>query len=273
MTTPIRNPDAVSEADFGPLGQQGCLSAYSRSGFGHSINQDQLGWGPGFIAVTDGVGSGALPELASLILLEALRTLRWPNPQSLDALLKKADKDIAFALSRRGLGAGASVFAAAWIDDGADGQHPVQIRVAHAGDCKLLHLRPTPSGAWNIIWQTIDQSYTQLGIPPPTGISAASPANMIGCGMSAPASCNTLLMEPGDRLLLCSDGAQPLLNPNWLTQWMKCFPAPLTPPVAQVWCEKAMNLGNQDDVSILLLEYRPSDTRQGKARSWWRQWG
>lgn len=273
MTTPIRNPEAVSNVANSPLGQYGRLSAHTRQGVWHAVNQDQLGWGPGFIGITDGVGSGAMPELASLILLEGLRALHHPDPDSLASALIAADLGISAALKQRGVGAGASVFAAAWISKDADGSRPVQIQAAHVGDCKILHLRPSSAEHWDLIWQTQDQSYAQMGLVPPEGISETSPANMVGCGMSAPAAWHSFFMRPGDRLMLCSDGALPLLNPTDLSQWMQNFPAPLHPLAAKIGCDQAMALGNQDDVSVLLLEYSAVSELSRNDRPWWRRWG
>jgi protein phosphatase len=272
MSTPLRETPDSPQSVQGPLGGHGLFTAHSCKGHRHDVNQDCLGWAPGFLAVADGVGSGAQPELASQLLFQALRTLKDPQDTDLRDCLSRVDQDIAGAMQQRGLGPGASVFSAVWLKGGADGEQPLEVLAAHVGDCKVLHLRAHPRQGWQVMWQTLDQSYVNMGRPAPLGVLPTSPANMVGCGMSAEPGIHRFGLKPGDRLLVCSDGAQQLLDTHWLLDWMNQGHPSITSSVAQSWCEQAFAMGNHDDISVAALEYRAASQsiRRWSFRRFWR---
>jgi len=225
------------------------ISAFSLKGTLHDLNEDSLHWQDGqFWGVADGVGGGAHGEVASRMLLDFMAALQAPSDSAIQSALQEADQRINAQIRSLGRGPGAAVMACLWAQTRSG-----EWLAALVGDCKILHLQRR-RGGWHALWASPEQTYQHAGLQPPAGVSHLSPANMVGCGMSAPALTHTLRVRHGERLVLCSDG--------FASQWQHPAVAPLVEQgdrslpasLAQVWCEAARQVGSQDDITVLIVQ-------------------
>ncbi|MEY3611780.1 MAG: hypothetical protein RJB14_1502, partial [Pseudomonadota bacterium] len=67
--------------------------------------------------VADGVGGGALGEVASAMLVHHMGQLQAPDAERVQQALSEADQAIAQRLLQEGQGPGAAVCAAVWLID------------------------------------------------------------------------------------------------------------------------------------------------------------
>ena len=225
------------------------VSVSSRTGIRHRVNQDHVSFrSPDAFVVADGVGGGAWAEVASEMLSKGLSSLFRPDESSVNALITQLDVDIATQLKALGDGAGASVVACLWQLDGTEQAY----LASWVGDCQLSHWKK--SSSWQLSWQSQEQSYEALGLQPPEGVSAQSPANMVGCGMVLPVSHHRLTFQPQERIVLSSDGFWRAVSPELLGQFMNQYPAQLPTNAAEQLCDMALRAGSEDDISVLVIE-------------------
>lgn len=199
--------------------------------------------------VADGVGGGALGEVASAMLVHQMGQLQAPDADRVQQALREADQAIAQRLLQEGQGPGAAVCSAVWLIDASTSTWLAMT----VGDCKVMVMAHAGE-AWQLRWSSPNQSYAQCGLPPPEGVDAASPANMVGCGMAFPALMETITLQPGERLVLCSDGFYNTFSDAALCTLLDETAVPLAPEVAQHWAERAQKLGALDDVTVLVVE-------------------
>jgi serine/threonine protein phosphatase PrpC len=250
LITPHRSHDALHNAIPAPA-QQGCrFSAASVTGTHAALNQDSYACrATDFYAVADGVGGGALGEVASAILVRQLGQLHAPQPEDVALVLKAADEAIAQRMEQEGQGPGAAVCAAVWRVD-AKTSNWLAMTV---GDCKVM-IAGRAGSEWRIRWASPSQSYAHCGLTPPPGVSKESPANMVGCGMPLPALYFPLALADGERLVLSSDGFHNAFSDEDLQALLNHTPVPLGDSSAQAWCQKAQELGSVDDATVIVLE-------------------
>lgn len=250
MITPHRSHDALLNAMPAPAQQCCRFSAASLTGTHAALNQDSYACRvPDFYAVADGVGGGALGEVASAILVRQLGQLRAPQPDDVALVLKAADEAIAQRMLQEGQGPGAAVCAAVWrVDTKTSNWLAMTV-----GDCKVMVAGRVGSG-WRIRWASPGQSYAHCGLTPPPGVSKESPANMVGCGMPLPALYFPLTLADGERLVLSSDGFHNAFSDEDLQALLNQTPFPLGHSSAQAWCQKAQELGSVDDATVIVLE-------------------
>lgn len=250
MTTPHRDLDSLNASEGSSLSDLCHFSAASMVGTNHLINQDlYFCSSPDFFAVADGVGGGALGEVASAMLIKALGELHHPTPAEVTNALKAADQAISNRLIQEGQGPGAAVCAAVWRQKTQEDGWLVMT----VGDCKVM-LASSKNSTWNILWISPIQSYGNVGLPPPAGVSHDSPANMVGCGMHLPAQFHSLKPNAGEILILCSDGFDSVCEKKDLLDLLTKTALPLNKSIANVWCEQAKELGAHDDVTVVLVQ-------------------
>lgn len=214
MMTPI--DPTVTPVDPG-LGRrwfwQQCLgleAAYaSEAGPAHrGRNEDSCihmpsGAEPVFCAVADGVGGGALGDVASNALVQHCAKAGpevYADAAKLAEWLKQSDQAVREAVARRTDRPGASTLAAAWFLPGRRAQ------VVNIGDCRVYRLSPKLLGGYAISQLTQDQTYANLGRKPPAGGSPDDPACMAGVGAVGNPKARSIALRERELLLLCSDG-------------------------------------------------------------------
>jgi protein phosphatase len=241
------------------------FSVASLRGVHSQVNQDSYACrSPDFFMVADGVGGGALGEVASAMLVNKLGQLQVPDADRVQLALKEADQAIALRLQQEGQGPGAAVCAAVWL---IDAQTSSWLAMT-VGDCKVM-VAAREGNAWKIRWSSPNQSYAQCGLPPPEGVDPASPANMVGCGMAFPALIEPITFQPGERLLLCSDGFYNAFSDTALCALLGETTVPLAHQMARHWAEQAQQQGAHDDVTVLAVEQALRSAELSPAHSLW----
>ncbi len=226
------------------------VSAFSQTGTSHRVNQDSVSFrSPDAFVVADGVGGGAWGEVASDMLANGLSALYRPNESSVDRLMKQLDAEIAAKLKAMGDDAGASVVACFWQLDVTAHEY----LASWVGDCQLSHWKKS-ANLWGLSWQSREQSYEMCGMQAPDGVSAQSPANMVGCGMGLPVSHHRLTFHGQERMVLSSDGFWRAVSTAQLGQFMNQYKAQLPVNAAEQLCAMALRAGSEDDISVLVIE-------------------
>ncbi|HJV96671.1 MAG TPA: PP2C family serine/threonine-protein phosphatase [Albitalea sp.] len=224
----------------------------SSRGSQHASNEDAhsaLGGAGRLFVVADGVGGGAMAQLASRELVAQLH-------QTLDAQRIDADRiraamlDADRAIARRiaqvtespgaatvALCAPVNAFASKWL-------------VAWVGDCRVYRL--ATRGEPRVELLTRDDTFRHLNEAPPSVGSLDDPARMVGNGATAGASVAQHELACGDLLVLCSDGVHKFVG---VDDWCRL----LTQPVSLARrCEDLIALaranGSVDDATVLLLQ-------------------
>ncbi|HEY2559397.1 MAG TPA: protein phosphatase 2C domain-containing protein [Caldimonas sp.] len=224
----------------------------SSCGSQHGVNEDAFSPLEGsarLFVVADGVGGGAMAQLASRLLVEALHATLDARPVDGDrvaAAMLGADRTIAAAIARVTDRPGAAtvalcapldVFAAKWL-------------VAWVGDCRAHRWSPRKSDRIELL--TCDDTFAHLGETPPPGGAPGDPARMVGNGATTGANVVVLGVEPGELLALCSDGVHKHLDD---ADWCRVLAAPL--PLARradALVSLARAHGSVDDATVMLLQ-------------------
>ena len=265
MSTPHRTANPLPDAPMRHSASPWRFSVASLRGIHSRVNQDSYACrSPDFFMVADGVGGGALGEVASAMLVNQLGQLQAPDADRVQLALKEADQAIAQRLQQEGQGPGAAVCAAVWL---IDAQTSSWLAMT-VGDCKVM-VAAREGNAWQLRWSSPNQSYAQCGLPPPEGVDPASPANMVGCGMAFPALIEPITLQPGERLLLCSDGFYNAFSDAALCALLGDATVPLAPQMAQHWAEQAQQQGAHDDVTVLVVERALKGAEPSPAHSLW----
>ena len=250
LSTPHRSLNARQDLGDSLRKDRVCFSSASLNGLQTTLNQDCYACrSPYFFAVADGVGGGALGEVASAILVLRLGELQAPHPDAVAQALKDADQDISQRMEQEGQGPGATVGAAVWLIDAKTSTWLAMT----VGDCKVM-VAARSGLTWRIRWESPNQSYAHCGLTPPLGVSADSPANMVGCGMPLPPLIRPITLAQGERIILCSDGFYTAFNDVQLQDILSQTPQPLSTSSAQIWCEQAQHQGALDDMTVVLVE-------------------
>ena len=218
----------------------------------HDINQDTISHLPGhFSGIADGVGGGAHGEIASRMLLQMLPIDLPKDEASASQILATIDQRITEVLSKLGDGPGATVFAAIWPLSSC-----LEWQVLWVGDCQVTHYQSTAS-VWQISWQSLAQTYKSSFTLPPPGVDLESPSNMVGCGISHAPAWYRLTARARDRIVIASDGFHKSFTASEKLGFLQNTATPLPSETAQKWCLLARERGNQDDISVLILEIVP----------------
>jgi serine/threonine protein phosphatase PrpC len=225
------------------------------------------------LAVADGVSQGARGDLASATAAQAV--MQAPEYQAGKGrepyahTLQEAEAQVQAALQAVTQSRGATTLACGWLGQGGQGF------VSRVGDCRvyawqapqtLQAEQPTSAPMPVQVSQLLpDQSYTQLGETPRSGIHPNNPARMLGVGVLGTPDILPIEVPLGAGLILSSDGMHDVMTPQ---AWASAL-APLagmgsthhTPPhdlgtllglCAQL-VRQAQDSGSDDDVSVMLV--------------------
>ena len=253
---------AASEAFYPTASGRLAAAVASACGPHHALNEDThsvlAGSGRLFV-VADGVGGGAMAQLASRLLVahlhEALQGRR-PDAAAVAAAMLGADRVIAAAIARATpLPGAATVALCAPLDATA-----ASWLVAWVGDCRVYRWSPAAS---RLECLTRDDSFGQLGEAPPPGGSADDPARMVGNGATDGANCARHTLGPRELLAVCSDGVHKHLD---AADWRRLLAEPR--PLAQrcqALVARARANGSGDDATLLLVERQGRERQRGAA--------
>src|SRR5450432_2028109 len=238
-------------------------AAATSCGSYHDVNEDahsSLDGRERVFVVADGVGGGAMAQVASQLLVTHLHRAfadRAPDADRVGAAMLAADRVIAEAIARVTDRPGAATVAlCAPIERSA-----AQWLVAWVGDCRVY--RWSPRAPATIEALTRDDTFARLGEAAPPGGSADDPARMVGNGATSGANTGLHALACGDLLAVCSDGVHKHLDG---ASWCRVLAQPVAlarRSAALVALARAR--GSADDATVLLIE-RSAPSRRGRPR-------
>ena len=238
-------------------------------------------------ALADGVSSGARGDVASQAMVQfavALPVVFAPAPgfapgpqaqaarsdfhavadctthptqQHLAEQLAQADVHVAQALAAAAPGrSGATTSAAVWV--GANGLAWFN----RVGDCRVWHWRTAPGAAGDVTLTLAaqDQTFTALGEDPPPGVPPHNPARMVGNGRIGQPEVQALQLQPGDGLLLSSDGLHDVLSPDHLRRAIAHAQrrGATLRHLGRLLQRLARLRGSTDDIALIVLRWGPA---------------
>jgi PPM family protein phosphatase len=214
------------------------------------------------VAVADGVGSGERGDLASALVARHWTTAQAPGDLSqalvlAGKVLVQCEDALVRGLrpvSLTGHGASGSMFVGAWLFPTGD------VVLGHVGDCRAYRIHGV-----DLHLLTRDHTYANLGLPTPPGRRSNDPARMIGGGMMGPPDVQRVRLEPGDWLLLCSDGLHGAMEEALLADCVRqvmlaCHPfggyrESLLTVISRYFVQRAVRVGGKDDVSVAVARF------------------
>lgn len=243
----------------------------SATGTAHTVNEDCCSHSPSadapvLCAVADGVGGGAFGDVASHALVEHCKSAPkeiYRDPRKLADWLRLGDAVVRTAIARRGNRPGASTLVAAWFLPGG------RAHVSNIGDCRAYRLSPRLWGGWRIKQITTDQTYANLGRPPPPNGNPNDPACMAGVGAVGTPAIVSARLGIGEWLLLCSDGLHKFVSDAAMARLCaeESRHGASLREICQALVRAAQQNGSHDDVSALLVR-RHSPWHQAALPYW-----
>ncbi len=228
------------------------VAAASICGTAHPDNEDAhspLDAAVPLFVVADGVGGGAMAQTASRELVAHLHASLAAGPPQAEGVRRAmlaADRAIASLIAKVTPAPGAATVALC---------APLNLRaskwlIAWVGDCRVY--RFPAEGARPIELLSRDDSFRQLGEPPPPGAALDDPARMVGNGATHGANVELHSLAPGELLLLCSDGAHKHLDE---AAWCQVLTRsrPLSERCADL-VTLARERGSSDDATVLAVQ-------------------
>jgi len=228
-------------------------------GLRRETNEDEAHAGPQLVAVADGVGGLPAGELASAAAIAALSPLDGapaPDGDALGALRGTVDaasgriaEMVAQDPALTGMG---TTLTAMWLVDD-------RIAMVHIGDSRGYLYR-----AGDLVQLTRDDSYVQMlvdsGAITPEQARAHPQRSLVSQVLQArPAqpAYTVLRPDPGDRLLLCSDGLSDVVTDEQIGQVLRDYPD-LEDCAAEL-IKLALAAGGPDNITVVLADVVTGD--------------
>jgi serine/threonine protein phosphatase PrpC len=254
-----RGAPAPTHAVYAHAGCSLEAAVASSCGSQHAVNEDAhsaLGRSGRLFVVADGVGGGAMAQMASRLLVAQLHHALEGQPVDaarVASAMLAADRTIADAIARVTERPGATTVAlCAPLDASA-----ARWLVAWVGDCRVYRWSARGTGQLDLL--TRDDTFGHLGEAPPAGGSANDPARMVGNGATTGANSAVHALGRDDLLLLCSDGVHKHLES---VDWSGVLGAPVSlAQRAQALVALARKRGSVDDATVLVLHRSDPDAR------------
>jgi serine/threonine protein phosphatase PrpC len=226
-------------------------AAASSCGRQHEHNEDAhsaLEHAATLFVVADGVGGGAMAQLASRHLVDHLHAALAGariDAERVRRVMLDADRAIAERIAKSTVEPGAAtvamcapinVWASKWL-------------LAWVGDCRVYRFA-TDRGECELLSR--DDTFRHLGEQAPAGGTPDDPARMVGNGATTGANVALCDLASGELLVLCTDGIHKHIDPaTWcgvLTQ-----PVSLAARCAELIAVARGN-GSADDATVLLVQ-------------------
>ncbi|MEQ4305987.1 protein phosphatase 2C domain-containing protein [Plantactinospora sp. B6F1] len=229
--------------------------AVSDRGLIRGANQDSVHAGPWLLAVADGMGGMAAGDLASTIAIDAIRPLDVETPEEgLVAALQDA-VDTASAGIRAAIaedperqGMGTTLTALLLARTGAC------LALAHVGDSRAYLLR-----GGTMTQLTRDDTFVQMlvdegVITPEEAHSHPRRAVVTRALQGEPVTptYTTVVPQPGDRWLLCSDGLSNVVRSDSLADALLGYPDPADCAARLV--DLALRAGGPDNITVVVAD-------------------
>ena len=237
----------------------------SRKG-GREKNEDRMGYcytrDSGLFALADGMGGHPEGEVASQLALQTLSAmfqrearLRLPDPLHFlhDAIVAGHHQLLRYATERALVDTPRTTIVACLLQGQA-------AYWAHCGDSRLYFVRGD-----KLLARTRDHSYTELQdtLAPVVPIGERLNRNVLFTCLGSPGkpvvdTAGPLRLQPGDRLLLCSDGLWGSLADGEITEVLAT--RPVSDAVPEL-VERALRVAGErsDNVTVLALEWEGAE--------------
>lgn len=237
------------------------VAVASACGSVHEVNEDAHS-APGgdgrLFVVADGVGGGAMAQLASrylVALLHASLAVGRIDAERVRAAVLDADRRIAQRIAQQTDRPGAATLALCALVDATASRW----LIAWVGDCRVYRFAAGEGAAIELL--TRDDTFGQLGEAPPAGGSPDDPARMVGNGAVGRASVAQYTLAASAVLVLCSDGVHKHLG---AADWQRVLAQDV--PLAQR-CRDLVALvraqGSIDDATVLLVQRAAAPSCEG----------
>jgi PPM family protein phosphatase len=204
------------------------------------------GDGPLVVIVADGMGGAVAGEVASSIAVEAARTSHDDIAEKVRRANEAVLNEVEQRPELRGMGTTMTLFEL--------GNDDLLARFAHVGDSRAYLLR---NGTLTQLTEdhTVVNMYLQTGAISPDEVAHHPQRSLItrAVGLTPDLDVDTgnLTLEPGDRLLLCSDGVNSMIDDEEIASALA-----VDSPEEAVWLlvERANLAGGHDNITALVVD-------------------
>ena len=233
------------------------FAAATDTGLVRDTNEDALSVDETLAIVADGMGGHAAGEVASALAVEVITREFHQNEtvEGLYAAVEAANQAVladAVANPER-FGMGTTIIAIALTEDVAGIISPTLVNV---GDSRVYQLR---DGALRQLSDdhSVAEEWVRMGRLTPEE-AAVHPrrhqlTRVLGMDETVEIDVVSVVAQPGDRLLLCSDGLSNELTPDQLVQ-LASPPMPLEDAVDKL-VAAAREAGGRDNITVILVEF------------------
>jgi len=232
-------------------------AAATDTGYVRESNQDALFVDDALAIVADGMGGHAAGEVASAMTVETIYQ-GFLNQATLDAVVRSFDTANREVLSDAKtnpdrFGMGTTAICVALLDEPGDGRAPV---LFHVGDSRAYQLR---DGALRQLTQdhSVAEEWVRMGrLTPEEALVHPRRHQLtraIGVDQPLEIDVQSLSVQKGDRVLLCSDGLSNELTPEQIATLASADVS--LDEAVQSLVLAAKNAGGRDNISAVLLEF------------------
>lgn len=219
----------------------------SRTGTARTDNQDRVGARARRVVLSDGMGGRRGGETAAAMVVEGVLARPAGAEASLPAAVREANRRILAHARTHDLGGmGATVVAVDLPDVGSP-----NVVVGWVGDSRAYRVRGDE--AWQVTSDhTWEAMLLELGAHPDEAERRRHVlTRAVGTQPEVDVDLCTFEAEPGDRLVLCSDGVHGVLAPTEIAR-LATGPDP-----AGALVEAAVAAGSRDDTTVAVVEVVP----------------
>ena len=223
-------------------------------------NEDSALAQPPLFVVADGLGGHEAGEVASSIAVETLRdhAPRRPDSKALARAVRAANREVIRAaregFGRQGMG---TTMTAAIVE----GTH---VALAHVGDSRAYLLS---AGVLTRVSEDHSMVADMIRRGELTQAEARYHPNRsvitraLGTDPNMIADAYDVEAEPGDRLLLCSDGLTSMLEDGAIAEILAAYKDPSV--AARMLIDAANEAGGHDNISVVVVDIAGSGSRKG----------
>jgi protein phosphatase len=236
-------------------------AAASDTGLVRETNQDAIFVDDSLAIVADGMGGHAAGEVASAMTIDAVYEgfLKNPTVAGLQAAIEAANTSVLRGARENPdhFGMGTTVIAVGLTRDEAGVSSPT---IFHVGDSRAYQLR---DGALRQLSEdhSVAEEWVRMGRLTPDEALTHPRRHQLTRGVGVDGAIDVDVMsvnaQPGDRLLLCSDGLSNELSNEAIAR-LASSPIPLDDAVSGL-VDAAKQAGGRDNISVVLLEFDQVD--------------
>ena len=223
--------------------------ACSDVGLVRQVNEDSKLAAPPLFAVADGMGGHASGDVASAIAIEVFES-EVKRSDSISKAVHSANKAIFQRAARdpdlTGMG---TTLTAMWADEQS-------AQIAHVGDSRAYLLRDGQLTRLTTDHTVVNRLVQQGRIMPEDADRHPQRSYLeraLGVDPEVEVDVHVLDMQPGDRVLLCSDGLFGMIDDDLIQTILEDERSPQR--AAERLCEEAVHAGGNDNVTAVVVDF------------------